>query len=134
MTRIQQERFASREEYERQKNVYVLDTEKMSLAKPDMRVLHPLPRIDEITPEVDDDPRAVYFKQAQNGVYTRMALILTLLEGTAPEVTLFHGAPHNSECCENPNCITNHESYLKKSYLETGGMLVCEYCEHKKLI
>ena len=134
MTRIQQERFASREEYERQKNVYVLDTEKMSLAKPDMRVLHPLPRIDEITPEVDDDPRAVYFKQAQNGVYTRMALILTLLEGTAPEVTLFHGAPHNSECCENPNCITNHEFYLKKSYLETGGMLVCEYCEHKKLI
>lgn len=134
MTRIQQERFASREEYERQKNIYVLDTEKMSLAKPDMRVLHPLPRIDEITPEVDDDPRAVYFKQAQNGVYTRMALILTLLEGTAPEVTLFHGAPHSSECCENPNCITNHESYLKKSYLETGGMLVCEYCEHKKLI
>mgnify|MGYP002562341345 CR=1 FL=1 len=134
MTRIQAERFASREEYERQKNVYVLDTEKMSLAKPTMKVLHPLPRVDEITPEVDEDPRAVYFKQARNGVYTRMALILTLLGDHAPSVTLFQGGSHSDEPCANPNCITNQEHYLKRSFLENSGMLVCEYCEHKKLI
>ncbi len=134
MTRIQAERFASREEYEREKNVYVLDTEKMSLAKPDMKVLHPLPRVDEITPEVDNDPRAVYFKQAQNGVYTRMALILTLLGDHAPSVNLFQGGSHSGEPCANPNCITNQERYLKHSFLENSGMLVCEYCEHKKLI
>ena len=79
MTRIQQERFASAEEYERQKGVYVLDREKMARGKKDLVVLHPLPRVDEITQEVDDDPRAAYFEQVQNGVYVRMALIMTLL-------------------------------------------------------
>ena len=99
-----------------------------------MKVLHPLPRVDEITPEVDEDPRAVYFKQARNGVYTRMALILTLLGDHAPSVTLFQGGSHSDEPCANPNCITNQEHYLKRSFLENSGMLVCEYCEHKKLI
>ncbi|MGI5856925.1 MAG: aspartate carbamoyltransferase [Candidatus Merdivicinus sp.] len=134
MTRIQAERFSSQQEYQEQKDVYVLDTEKMSLAKPGMKVLHPLPRVDEITPEVDEDPRAVYFKQAQYGVFTRMALILTLLEGRAPASPLFSGASCSSQCCSNPNCITNREPYLKKSFLESSGMLVCEYCEHKQLI
>mgnify|MGYP002572789322 CR=1 FL=1 len=134
LTGVRVVRAFGREEYERQKNVYVLDTEKMSLAKPTMKVLHPLPRVDEITPEVDEDPRAVYFKQARNGVYTRMALILTLLGDHAPSVTLFQGGSHSDEPCANPNCITNQEHYLKRSFLENSGMLVCEYCEHKKLI
>lgn len=79
MTRVQKERFFNEAEYLRMKDFYILDSEKMKLAKPDMYVLHPLPRVNEISVEVDDDPRAAYFTQAQNGVYVRMALILTLL-------------------------------------------------------
>lgn len=79
MTRVQRERFFNEEDYIRLKDFYILDTAKMALAGPDMLVLHPLPRVNEISVEVDDDPRAVYFKQAQYGVYVRMALILTLL-------------------------------------------------------
>lgn len=80
MTRVQQERFFNEEDYVRMKDFYILDNEKMKLARPDMLVLHPLPRVNEISVEVDKDPRAVYFKQVQYGVYVRMALILTLLE------------------------------------------------------
>ena len=80
MTRVQKERFFNEEDYVRMKDFYVLDSEKMKLAKDDMYVLHPLPRVNEISVEVDNDPRAAYFKQAQFGVYIRMALILTLLE------------------------------------------------------
>ncbi|MCM1468334.1 MAG: aspartate carbamoyltransferase [Alistipes sp.] len=80
MTRVQKERFFNEEDYVRMKDFYILDKAKMELAKEDMLVLHPLPRVNEISVEVDDDPRAVYFKQAQFGVYVRMALILTLLE------------------------------------------------------
>ena len=80
MTRVQKERFFNEEDYVRLKNYYILDKEKMKLAKDDMYVLHPLPRVNEISVEVDDDPRAAYFAQAQYGVYIRMALILTLLE------------------------------------------------------
>lgn len=79
MTRVQRERFFNEEDYIRLKDFYILDKTKMSLAKDDMLVLHPLPRVNEISVEVDDDPRAVYFKQVQYGVYVRMALILTLL-------------------------------------------------------
>lgn len=79
MTRVQKERFFNEEDYVRLKDFYILDTAKMELAGKDMLVLHPLPRVNEISVEVDDDPRAVYFKQAQYGVYVRMALILTLL-------------------------------------------------------
>ena len=79
MTRVQKERFFNEEDYVRLKDFYVLTPEKMELAKPDMLVLHPLPRVNEISVEIDDDPRAAYFKQAQFGVYVRMALILTLL-------------------------------------------------------
>ena len=80
MTRVQRERFFNEEDYVRLKDFYILNNAKMKLAKPDMLVLHPLPRVNEISVEVDDDPRAVYFKQVQYGVYVRMALILTLLE------------------------------------------------------
>lgn len=84
MTRVQKERFFNEEDYIRMKDSYILDAEKMKLAKPDMYVLHPLPRVNEIAVEVDDDPRAAYFKQAQYGVYVRMALIMTLLEVDKP--------------------------------------------------
>ena len=79
MTRVQKERFFNEEDYIRLKNSYILTKEKMALAKPHMAVLHPLPRVNEITLEVDDDPRAAYFEQVQNAVYIRMALIMTLL-------------------------------------------------------
>ena len=79
MTRVQKERFFNEEDYIRLKDFYVLTPEKLALAKENMLVLHPLPRVNEISVEVDDDPRAAYFKQAQYGVYVRMALILTLL-------------------------------------------------------
>lgn len=80
MTRVQKERFFNEEDYIRLKDTYILDTKKMALARDDLLVLHPLPRVNEIAVEVDDDPRAVYFKQAQYGVYVRMALIMKLLE------------------------------------------------------
>lgn len=80
MTRVQRERFFNEEEYIRMKDCYILDKAKMALGKKDMFVLHPLPRVNEISTEVDSDPRAVYFRQAQYGVYIRMALIMTLLE------------------------------------------------------
>lgn len=80
MTRVQRERFFNEEDYIRLKDFYILDKKKMSYAKEDMYVLHPLPRVNEISTEVDDDPRAAYFRQVQYGVYARMALILTLLE------------------------------------------------------
>ena len=79
MTRLQKERFFNEEDYVRMKDFYILDNKKMELAKDDMYILHPLPRVNEIATEVDNDPRAAYFKQVQYGVYIRMALILTLL-------------------------------------------------------
>ena len=84
MTPVQRERFFNEEDYIRMKDCYILDKNKMKLAKPDMFVLHPLPRVNEISVEVDDDPRAAYFRQVQYGVYVRMALIMTLLEVEKP--------------------------------------------------
>ena len=80
MTRVQRERFFNEEDYVRLKDFYILNNQKMELAKDDMIVMHPLPRVNEISVEVDKDPRAAYFRQVQYGVYVRMALILTLLE------------------------------------------------------
>lgn len=85
MTRVQRERFFNEEDYVRLKDCYILTSKKMAAAKPDMAVLHPLPRVNEIATEVDSDPRAAYFKQAQYGVYVRMALIATLLNLAARE-------------------------------------------------
>ena len=85
MTRVQRERFFNEEDYVRLKDSYVLTKEKLNLGKKDLAVLHPLPRVNEIAPEVDEDPRAMYFEQARGGVFVRMALILTLL-GLAPGV------------------------------------------------
>ncbi|MDO4788986.1 MAG: aspartate carbamoyltransferase [Johnsonella sp.] len=84
MTRVQKERFFNEEEYIRLKDSYILDKKKLKLAKPDMYILHPLPRVNEISVEVDKDPRAAYFRQSRYGVYVRMALILKLLEVELP--------------------------------------------------
>ena len=133
MTRIQRERFASPEEYEAQKDTYVLDTKKMKLAKSDMIVMHPLPRVDEIAVAVDDDPRALYFKQAKYGMYVRMALILTMLQ-SKKKTELLSGAVHPKIACRNPKCITNQEAYLPKSFTGSGTTLVCEYCDERLLL
>ena len=135
MTRIQQERFASEEEYLAQKDVYVLDRKKMLGAKKDMIVMHPLPRVDEITVEVDDDERAMYFKQAKSGMYVRMALITTILSDKKSSETL-KGKVFSGVRCSNPKCITNHEEYLPKSFRSSGDetLLECEYCDERKLI
>ena len=80
MTRVQRERFFNEEDYIRLKDTYILDKAKLKGAKSDLMILHPLPRVNEISTDIDDDPRATYFKQAKYGVYVRMALILRLLE------------------------------------------------------
>lgn len=133
MTRIQRERFATPEEYEAQKDTYVLDTKKMKLAKSDMIVMHPLPRVDEIAVAVDDDPRALYFKQAKYGMYVRMALILTMLQ-SKKKTELLSGSVHPKIACRNPKCITNQEAYLPKSFTGSGTTLVCEYCDERLLL
>ena len=135
MTRIQQERFASEEEYLAQKNTYVLDHRKMLLARKDMIVLHPLPRVDEITVDVDDDGRAMYFTQAKYGVFARMALILTMLSEDK-STQLLRGKVYDGIKCDNPRCITNQEHYLPKSFRSGGDetLLECEFCDERKLI
>jgi len=133
MTRIQKERFSSEEEYNAQKDVYVLDRNKLMKGKHDLAVLHPLPRVDEISIDVDEDPRALYFVQAKNGVYVRMALILTILENPSP-TKLFDGKVHAGVCCRNKKCITNREKYLPKSFWGMGDTLVCEYCDERILL
>ncbi len=131
MTRIQRERFSSMEEYERQKNVFVLDPHKMSKAREDMIVMHPLPRVDEIASEVDADPRALYFKQADYGVYVRMALIICVLEGRIHSAPLLKGGIPQGKRCANPKCITHTEPYLPHSFRQSGAALECEYCDSK---
>lgn len=128
MTRIQRERFKSQAEYQEQKGIYRLDMAKMALGKPQLTVLHPLPRVDEITVEVDDDPRAKYFEQAENGMYMRMALILHMLEGTAG-APLAYATPLISGRCPNTACITNKEEYLPRTFTLGKNGAVCGYCE-----
>ena len=137
MTRIQRERFDSFDEYERLKDSYVLTAEKMQLAKEHMRVLHPLPRVNEISVKVDADPRAAYFRQALNGKYMRMALILKLLmqaeEGKQMEeyTDVVVGKLH----CDNPRCITSTEQEIVHTFRcvsPENGIYRCIYCEAKK--
>lgn len=133
MTRIQRERFASEEEYLQQKDTYVLDTKKMSHAKNSLIVLHPLPRVDEISVDVDEDERALYFKQAKYGVYMRMALIITMIKNQSKTI-LLKGHTHKSLQCSNPKCITHLEHYLPKSFIGEGTTVICEYCDERNLI
>lgn len=134
MTRIQRERFASPEEYEAQKDVYCLDAEKMKIAPKDLIVLHPLPRVDEIAVEVDDDPRALYFKQANYGMYVRMALILSMLDFKMTCKPLLTGEIVKDVTCTNPKCICQTEKYLPHSFRRTGDVLECEYCDERILL
>ena len=134
MTRIQKERFASTGQYEEQKGIFVLDSEKLADAKKDLRILHPLPRVDEIAVEVDDDGRATYFDQTVYGVYARMALILTILQHgpvARKHRTLSSTHPYH---CSNPKCITQTEHYLPHLFTEAGDMLECKYCDGRTLI
>ena len=134
MTRIQQERFASQEEYEKQKGVYILTREKMQLAKKNMIVMHPLPRVNEIEVEIDDDPRAAYFRQAKCGMYVRMALILMTLNNTITANPLLTGQVHHECRCTNPRCITQTEHYLPHSFRKYGDIMICEYCDERILL
>ena len=137
MTRIQRERFDDPWEYERLKDSYVLDIEKMKLAKEKMCVLHPLPRVNEISVKVDDDPRAAYFRQALNGKYMRMALILKLLDeaarNPAKEAIDTTGLEYD-RVCRNPKCITQTEQELPQLFRCTdkaAGIHRCVYCEQR---
>jgi aspartate carbamoyltransferase catalytic subunit len=131
MTRIQRERFASPEDYDRQRGVFVLDKEKMKRAKYGLKVLHPLPRVDEIDMSIDDDPHAAYFAQTEYGMYARMALILHMLDGSSKKFDPRPESNSKTACC-NPRCITAAETYLPRIFKKgADGGLVCEYCEHK---
>ena len=134
MTRVQQERFTDLEEYERVKDCFILDAQKMRGAKERMAVLHPLPRVNEIAIEVDADPRAAYFRQVENGKFVRMALILKLLEWQNDEERTFdHGGKAMGCKCPNPLCISNLEPVrprFEASEIEPG-VVRCVYCESK---
>ncbi len=139
MTRIQRERFDSFDEYERLKDSYVLTAEKMKNAKPTMRVLHPLPRVNEISVKVDADPRAAYFRQALNGKYMRMALILKLLKEAEEgrQMEEFSQTIVNDLHCDNPRCITSTEQELDHIFRVVDpqrGICRCIYCESKKVL
>ena len=140
MTRIQRERFADPDEYERLKDSYILTVDKLESAKSDLAILHPLPRVNEISVKVDDDPRACYFKQVLNGKYMRMALILRLLEEAkkgaeqpAPEGELIRDVL----ACQNPVCITRTEQELAQVFRLVDaerGICRCLYCESKQIL
>jgi len=137
MTRIQRERFDDPWEYERLKDSYVLTQEKMGLAKKNMCVLHPLPRVNEISVKVDDDPRAAYFRQALNGKYMRMALILKLLEEARRDPIRQPVDVENLEydrICRNPKCISQVEQELPQLFRCTdkaADIHRCVYCEQR---
>lgn len=140
MTRVQRERFSSFEEYERLKDSYILTPEKLKLAKPDTSVLHPLPRVNEISVAVDKDKRACYFKQVLNGKYMRMALILKLLKDAEKGYNVSENLQNNEKIvinkikCTNSNCITSCEQELDHVFKltdEQKGVYRCVYCETK---
>ena len=134
MTRVQKERFANEEEYNKLKDYYILDKEKMKNAKKDLSILHPLPRVNEISIEIDEDPRACYFKQAENGRYIRMALILKLLGKIESNIKEDEEQPKkeiiNKIKCENPRCITTTERGINQICYETKDKKYrCKYCD-----
>ena len=144
MTRVQQERFADVEQYNRLKDSYILNTDKLAHAKADMIIMHPLPRVNEISVAVDKDPRACYFQQVLNGKFIRMALILTLL-GLAPEVAdsdvigddvaryeeaVVNAKEHGFHCASG-RCITSVEQELPQAFFKTENGYRCIYCDRK---
>ena len=138
MTRVQKERFLDEDEFDRLKDSFILDAEKLKKARPEMRVLHPLPRVNEITIDVDKDPRAAYFRQVENGKFVRMALILKLLEWAKDDSKTIDLIPadtiRNQHVCSNKRCISNMETgieYLFRPRTDKPGKFRCVYCESK---
>ena len=134
MTRIQQERFASHDEYLRLKDSYILTVDKLANAKPDLCIMHPLPRVNEISVKVDEDPRACYFEQAKNGRYIRMALILKLLAEKNMPDTERPGEVTTEITCSNPRCITSTEQELPQMFRcvdKEHDIHRCAYCDQK---
>ena len=132
MTRIQRERFDDFDEYERLKDSYILTKSKLAAAKESMRVLHPLPRVNEISVDVDDDSRACYFKQALYGKFMRMSLILSLLEGSAGTIREKVTAQDKKKPkCRNPKCISQIEQELPQRFkIGTDACTRCAYCDN----
>ena len=138
MTRIQRERFDSYDEYERLKDSYILTTDKLTTAKQEMRILHPLPRVNEISVQIDKDPRAAYFRQALNGKLMRMALIMKLLKEAEEGKQMEEPADvlENELVCDNPRCITSTEQEIVHTFKcvnKENGIYRCVYCEAKKV-
>lgn len=129
MTRVQKERFDSEKEYEEVKDCYILDNAKLSKAKSTMRILHPLPRVNEIACEVDSDPRAAYFRQTLNGKLMRMALILKLIKEKDVPYIGKKTEIRNELACPNPKCVTKTERELEKAFVFSGGEYRCAYCD-----
>ena len=129
MTRIQRERFADPEEYLRLRDSFLLTPELLRPAGEHMAVLHPLPRVGEISAAVDGDPRAAYFRQARCGRFVRMALIHTLLSGALGPAPARDLREHPGRVCPNPVCITHAEREPRRLFLEEGGACRCAYCE-----
>ena len=137
MTRVQKERFLDEEEFDRVKNSFVLDPEKLKTAKKDMIILHPLPRVNEITRAVDNDPRAAYFRQVENGKFVRMALIYTLLQWADENRPYTHTPVFSEEYivneleCPNRRCISATEDVDQLFRRAADGTCRCAYCEAK---
>jgi len=132
MTRVQRERFHDAAEYRRLKDVYILTKKLLEGAKPDMLIMHPLPRYGEISPDVDNDPRATYFEQARYGMLIRMALLLEFmhLPRQAPPPVVSEDTKAE---CQNPACVTQSDSYLPKLISEAGPDR-CGYCDKKTTV
>ena len=135
MTRVQRERFLDEDEFDRVKDSFVLDLAKLAGAKKDMAILHPLPRVNEILPEVDADPRAAYFRQVEYGKFVRMALIYCLLQWKDDPS---HGMPEPEGVfadatlrCGNTKCICNHEHVEPLFHRTPEGVVRCHYCDSK---
>ena len=127
MTRIQQERFDNPLDYERNKGVYVLTNSILQRGREKLLVMHPLPRVDEIADDVDNDPRAVYFQQGRFGMFARMALLKDLAH--QPRIPQRFPLSDEGPICRNPNCITQTELYLPPLTKETEAGLCCAYCD-----
>ena len=137
MTRVQGERFPNKEDFLRLRDSYILTPEKLETAKPELAILHPLPRVNEISVRVDSDPRACYFKQVENGKYMRMALILKLLDEAKTDALADDYSSDIYEkdgaVCKNPRCITTSEQELSQLFKRSeGDVCRCVYCESKR--
>jgi len=129
MTRIQRERFTDPSAYERNKGCYILTRSKLDRAKQDLLIMHPLPRVDEISPDVDEDPRAVYFEQARYGMFIRQALLYRLAQ--RPREVCAPAYDPSPRLCRNDRCVTASELYLPNQTRKLGGETVCVYCDKR---